>query len=135
MSLHACIKMFCIKMCMQILPFISMYCYFSAYAWIIMHKHNMFPCVHLTMKSVDFFVIYIYSVLIVFLFFMESKGQIYFVLLHLTFDHLMVSKVQVEQKEHVKSSQGPTQDEARSLTNSTGNQHSHLWERQQINED
>lgn len=38
----------------------------------------------------------------------------------------MVSKVQVEQKEHVKRSQCATQDEARSLTNGTGDEHSHL---------
>lgn len=41
----------------------------------------------------------------------------------------MVSKVQVEQKEHVQSSQGATQDEPRSLPNCTGDQHSHLRER------
>lgn len=41
----------------------------------------------------------------------------------------MVSKVQVEQKEQVQSSQGATQDEPRSVTNRTGDQHSHLRER------
>lgn len=44
----------------------------------------------------------------------------------LTFNHLMVSKVQVEQEKHVKSSQCAAQDEARSLTNGTGDEHSHL---------
>lgn len=38
----------------------------------------------------------------------------------------MVSEVQVEQKEHVKSSQCATQYEARSLTNSSRDEHSHL---------
>lgn len=43
-----------------------------------------------------------------------------------TFDDLVVGEVQVEQEQHVQQRQSPTEQQARSLTHSAGQQNRHL---------
>lgn len=50
---------------------------------------------------------------------------------NLTLDYFVVCKVQVEQKEHVQSCQGPANKETRCLANCPGDESSHLEERKQ----
>lgn len=50
------------------------------------------------------------------------------VYIFVTFDNLVVGEMQVEQEEHVERHQRATQNQTRSFTHSTRNQHSHLKE-------
>lgn len=59
----------------------------------------------------------------------EIKHFIIYMSIFITFDHLVVGKMQVEQEKHVESCQGSTQNETRSFTHSAGNQHGHLREK------
>jgi len=46
----------------------------------------------------------------------------------LTFYHLVISKVQIEEEKHMQSSKGPTQDEPLGMAHGARHQHSNLGE-------
>lgn len=47
----------------------------------------------------------------------------------LTFYHLVISKVQIEEEKHMQSSKGPTQDEPLGMPHGARHQHSNLGKR------